>query len=603
MANGPRTIYSRKQRLAPGQYETPLADFLDRLPELYNRYQQNQLALERQQLAEKRYQDAQEKERKRYQDSLNQQEFNNHMKIYNSLDKSSQKKQYLQKFLQEPKFKNFNITALNDATSNAVRFENDYDDMSSRFQDIIVMPSKDQFSKYEDVDKLFTEIKGMLPEYRGTEYEKDLSDKYNSISALKQRLQEKSGKVISIDDAPFNVKSQYKNLSKLQETTANAFREAEASINEIANYNSAKKRFELIDEFSEDKIKIEDLLKRERTYNYTKKNLDTTQAKFGSFIEDNNLRYPEIVTAEKREAIDSKNKEMNDWFAENQTYLLEKAEEGGVLAEMLYDDLSGVDRYDRFQMLKGIVEQEKEFDKMFAELDEGDEQGEVLADNQVVDDREPYEIGAMEGATEMEPGVEMTNQDVDDVLASVRETTGFYPEGDAPRIEDRQETEPSPSARSLPLVAEQVQARPDRHIERIIERRRKQSRDAVLFPESDIITIDSLKKSSLKDAKGNEIDFSSAKSYNNQIDAMFREIQNINKQIRQSGMSREQRSSKLQNARQILFNLTQALKAKDIQSPKRTSDKNIKSTANSFLRKKKFSTISDLEKYFNNLLQ
>ena len=99
---------------------------------------------------------------------------------------------------------------------------------------------------------------------------------------------------------------------------------------------------------------------------------------------------------------------MNDWFAENQTYLLEKAEEGGVLAEMLYDDLSGVDRYDRFQMLKGIVEQEKEFDKMFAELDEGDEQGEVLADNQVVDDREPYEIGAMEGATEMEPGVEMT---------------------------------------------------------------------------------------------------------------------------------------------------------------------------------------------------
>ena len=66
------------------------------------------------------------------------------MKIYNSLDKSSQKKQYLQKFLQEPKFKNFNITALNDATSNAVRFENDYDDMSSRFQDIKVMPSKDK---------------------------------------------------------------------------------------------------------------------------------------------------------------------------------------------------------------------------------------------------------------------------------------------------------------------------------------------------------------------------------------------------------------------------------------------------------------------------
>jgi hypothetical protein len=57
MANGPRTIYSRRQRLAPGQYDTPLADFLRNLPDYFNQYQQNQLALERQQLADKRYED------------------------------------------------------------------------------------------------------------------------------------------------------------------------------------------------------------------------------------------------------------------------------------------------------------------------------------------------------------------------------------------------------------------------------------------------------------------------------------------------------------------------------------------------------------------
>jgi len=58
MANGPRSIYSRRQRMAPGQYDNPLADFLDNLPGYVSQFQQNQLALGKQQLAEKRYQDS-----------------------------------------------------------------------------------------------------------------------------------------------------------------------------------------------------------------------------------------------------------------------------------------------------------------------------------------------------------------------------------------------------------------------------------------------------------------------------------------------------------------------------------------------------------------
>ena len=45
-----RSIYSRRQSLAPGSYDNPLADFLDALPDYFNQYQQNQLA-------QKRYQD------------------------------------------------------------------------------------------------------------------------------------------------------------------------------------------------------------------------------------------------------------------------------------------------------------------------------------------------------------------------------------------------------------------------------------------------------------------------------------------------------------------------------------------------------------------
>ena len=57
MANGPRSIYSRRQRMAPGQYDNPLADFLDNLPGYVSQFQQNQLALGKQQLADKRYED------------------------------------------------------------------------------------------------------------------------------------------------------------------------------------------------------------------------------------------------------------------------------------------------------------------------------------------------------------------------------------------------------------------------------------------------------------------------------------------------------------------------------------------------------------------
>ena len=57
-----RSIYSRRQRLGPARFDNPLADFLDRLPDYVNQFQQNQLALGRQQLADKRYEDQQKRQ-------------------------------------------------------------------------------------------------------------------------------------------------------------------------------------------------------------------------------------------------------------------------------------------------------------------------------------------------------------------------------------------------------------------------------------------------------------------------------------------------------------------------------------------------------------
>jgi hypothetical protein len=94
-----RSIYSRQQRLGPARFDNPLADFLDRLPDYFNDYQRNQLALERQQLADKRYEDSQRiaeeqrlKEENRYQARQKQQSFANEIALIKELPESARAK-------------------------------------------------------------------------------------------------------------------------------------------------------------------------------------------------------------------------------------------------------------------------------------------------------------------------------------------------------------------------------------------------------------------------------------------------------------------------------------------------------------------------------
>ena len=107
-----RSIYSRRQRLGPARFDNPLADFLDRLPDYFNDYQRNQLALERQQLADKRYEDSKEiarqqrveeqerydKQQERLDDKIARDEKNEKRRIANSFMSQGQYEPALQIF-------------------------------------------------------------------------------------------------------------------------------------------------------------------------------------------------------------------------------------------------------------------------------------------------------------------------------------------------------------------------------------------------------------------------------------------------------------------------------------------------------------------------
>ena len=161
MANGIRSIYSRRQRMAPGQYDTPLADFLDNLPGYFNQYQQNQLALERQKLADKRYEDAQEiakeqreEEQRRYNTGLINAKRKENIGIMRSLISSGKTNQALMmaKALGETDF----VTTL----QGFAKKEGELEDRFNALRDRVNMPDEDIFALKDDYEDLMKNYDG-----------------------------------------------------------------------------------------------------------------------------------------------------------------------------------------------------------------------------------------------------------------------------------------------------------------------------------------------------------------------------------------------------------------------------------------------------------
>ena len=92
----------------------------------------------------------------------------------------------------------------------------------------------------------------------------------------------------------------------------------------------------------------------------------------------------------------------------------------------------------------------------------------------------------------------------------------------------------------------------------------------------------------IKDSKGESIKFESAKQFDKQINSMYNEIQNIGKRLTQAGASREQREEMKKTQKRIAEDLIKTLDILNISKNANVKDRNLKSTMNQFLKKKKF---------------
>ena len=582
-----------------GNYSTPLADFLDEIPDYFLKFEQLKQAeadrADQKAFRNQQYSDQIEQQKKnniyRQEQADNQERnrlFDNHTKLMRGMS-SLQQTQYIDNVIKkDPNLKGYmDFSEFESFSKNIQDANTEYDDINADVDDFRGSSSMSMFPRYQDVANTYQELQNMEKSVRGTDLELGHAKDLKYVADLKKQLETLSGREMAEKDMPPTLQKQFNSLTKTNDADYKAMVESQ---DELAQYAVLSPQGEWVQRQPsegemESSIKM-GFSKAKLSYDNSLNRFQASKIQRNNFTKQQGLFYPNITTAKQQEELDAQSEARTSWFNENESYINSNPE----TAKLALDYLTDPTNADRFSALQKAVVDNKGYDEFEAQTD-----AEIAA---LDDEIEPYVEGAKEPATEFEPGADITGEDVDDVLADVRETTGFYPEGDAPR---EPETTPKRDIDiNLPSVAEPLTARSNRKTESIIARKEKESAETPLFKEP--VKIEDLKSMDINDSKGSPITFESTKEFDKQINSMYSEIKNIGKKLTQSGSSREQRVEMKESQKRISKDLIKTLDILNISNADASvKDKNLKSTMNQFLKNKKFrdsdALINFLQKY------
>lgn len=590
-----RSIYNT------GSYQTPLADFLEEIPNYFLKFEQLKQA-ETNRQEEKIYRadrdkvaDEQQNKNNLYRKGQadNQERnrlFGNHTKLMQGMS-SLQQTQYIDNVIKkDPNLKGYMDFSQFEGFSKKIQDANtEYDDINADVDDFRGSSSMSMFPRYQDVAKTYQDLQNMEKSVRGTDLELGHAKDLKYVADLKKQLETLSGREMAEKDMPPTLRDQFNSLSK---SNASDYKSMAEATDELAKFATLNKKGEWIQRVANaDAGEFDNMIKQsfenaKRAYNNASGRYRASSSSRNTFTKEQGLFYPKITTAKQQEELDAQSETRTSWFNENESYINTNPE----TAKLALDYLTDPTNADRFSVLQESVSNRKSDDDFMAMLD-----SEIVKEDAVdlakIDEEIPANIPKAwtEPATEVVPDSNITDEGVDDVLADVRETTGFYPEGDAPR-------EPKPKLDTdinLPSVVEPLAARSDRETESIIAGKEKESAKTPLFKEP--VKIEDLKSMDINDSKGSPITFESTKEFDKQINSMYSEIKNIGKKLTQSGSSREQRVEMKESQKRISKDLIKTLDILNISNADASvKDKNLKSTMNQFLKNKKFRDSDDL---------
>ena len=481
----------RRSIYETGAYQTPLADFLDEIPDYFIKWEAlKQGEAERKEaktFRDKQYSDAVEQQRKNNEYRQEQADkveknrvFDNHTKLMQGMS-DVQKVQYIDKVIKkDPTLKDYmDFSQFDDFSSTVTDANTTYDKINDDVDDFRGTSTMSMFPRYQDVASAYQKLQDMEKNVRGTDLEVSHAKDLKYVGELKKSLETLSGREMAEKDMPETMQRQFSSIVKSNDADYKSLSEAADELSVYADYNPKTRKWDkrtvTLEEFSGGQAGLD------RGYNSAIRAFENAESRYRSssatrntFTKQQGLFYPEITTAQQQEELDVQSEARTSWFNENEKYINTNPE----LAELALQYLGDPTNADRFSALQEATGDAKSWDVLEAELE-----SELVVETEVdetkvvetKETREPYEIGAKETATEFEPGADITDEDVEAVLADVRETTGFYPEGDAPR-------EPK-SELKLPIVAEPLTARGDKDIEEVVAEQEKKIAETPLFPE------------------------------------------------------------------------------------------------------------------------
>jgi len=579
-----RSIYSRRQSMPVGTYETPLADFLDALPQYINQYQQNQLALQRQQLMDKRYEDSVKRQELQDRRAEERQQINTIMNFSRDFDNPIDKKKYLVKMVEDnPSLsKYFPANYLSNTLNEEIKFDNSVDDVIDRFTEFKALPDTQKLTNYNQLEDIMSGLQELRPKVRGTKYENKVSNNYTELLNLDANLKRISGSRFSDEQMSDYLKNELEGVRTTANNLEKEFRKAEADLNKISTFNPATQQYEKLKAENELQKQLEEIGASNwetvsRTYNLARQRFNEAEESKVNFYENNNLIYPQIVTAEsineakKRDEMalslssqvqSDREKEINKYISDNEPLLLNILNKGEASDELIdsIERFTGIQEggtdYDEFKNLKDLVAQERNVEEILSSAPEVAEQNRIMGVLKEGEDELPTTVATTpeivtpetpvktEDITSLEqtlpsiqtlPDEEVVDdqQDLTQDVADRDTQAGNIVTGllDALNINQLSAQPTTPTTETqIDLFStepeKEISSKMEAQIKTQEERFKKEDKNF----ESNLNASKDIFDSNIRDSAGNRINITNSKQFNDQISSMANRIKQINKE-------------------------------------------------------------------------
>tara|TARA_R100000315_G_C5235688_1_gene147747 strand:+ start:4467 stop:6341 length:1875 start_codon:yes stop_codon:yes gene_type:complete len=623
MANG------RVKSILDSGYDTTLADFLDKIPQYVLQQQQLNDAKEERakdrQFQQTQYRNQLEQQRKNNEFRQSQADYTKEQNNLNMTLKTIESLPFGQQYLafqnlvtNSTDFPNSDLSAIQQMYKNNHEGYQKYKEIDDDYDKVNTMSTLDKFRNYTEMEQTSKGLKNLSSSISNPQLKKEIDAKNELINKEIKFLKLNAGKNYPDDQIPDNLKNELNYLRTNRQNFFNDRRNNQNKLEQFGTYNAeqdtyvmkpfpvtlgevSKETQELMDNVSasisgldlgkDSRLSPEDKWKMTFTQLNDRYKADTAQLNganrvLNSFYRRNNLVYPEL-NADKMGTLEDP-KEIrsagDDTSVSDPSAYLELSPQGFPERPVIEDeDLAVVNRNPELaeQFLRQIETGEEKDAKAFKDnLDIQNNYADIISQFNELDNNINQDALIGAGTEEIA---------VDDREREVIVDEEFNPANDF--VEDEEVT-------TAPVALSPVSAGTRSDMEGVVPSQSEKISTDALFAEP--ITSDSLNQLNLKDEKGNQIDFnSSARKIDNQLNSMYKKIDNISKQIRQAGSSREEKKLMESNAKEIINNLFSALEASKMEA-NTVKEKNIKSTVSNFLKNKNTS-VDRLKKYYNNL--